>query len=83
MNVLELKGSIFELIAQIDNPKSLSRVHAFLKHFNDDSDDNEEWDKVPPVHQERILNAYKESFNSENWVNHEDVKKQHAKWLQK
>ena len=81
MNVLELKGSIFELIARIDNPKSLHRVHEFLEHFNDNSDD--EWDEVPPVHQERILNAYKDSFNSDNWVDHEDVKKQHAKWLQK
>ena len=80
MNVLELKGSIFELIARIDNPKSLSRVHEFLKHFNDNPEDKDAWEDVPPVHQERILNAYKESFNSENWIDHEDVKKQHAKF---
>lgn len=83
MNVLELKGSIFELIARIDNPKSLSRVHDFLEHFKDNPDDETEWDGVSAIHQERILNAYEESFNSDNWVNHEDVKKQHAKWLQK
>lgn len=41
------------------------------------------WNDIPPIHQERILNSYEESFNSKNWVNHEDVKKQHAKWLQK
>lgn len=39
------------------------------------------WEDIPAIHQERILNSYKESFNSENWIEHEDVKKQHAQLL--
>ena len=83
MNVLELKGSIFELIARIDNPKSLAHVHDYLAHFKDNPEEEGEWEGVSPAQKERILNAYQESFNPENWVDHEEVKKQHAKWLQK
>ena len=83
MNVLELKGSIFDLITRIDNPKSLARVHDYLAHFTDNSEEEGEWEGVPPAHKERILNVYQENFNQENWVEHDEVKKQHAKWLQK
>jgi hypothetical protein len=40
------------------------------------------WHNVPPIHKKRIINSYKESFNPENWIDHEEAKKQH-KWLLK
>lgn len=80
MNVAELKVDLVQLIMAIDEESTLRNVIKAIKELAQKDD---WWDEIPLAHRERILNSYKESFNPENWVNHEDVKKQHAKWLQK
>ena len=80
MSVLELKGSLLEMIGDIQNEDTLKNLFILIK---DASQDEDWWDNIPAKHQERILKSYEESFNSDNWIDHEDMKKQHAKWLQK
>ena len=80
MNVAELKVDLVQLIMAIDEENTLRKM---MKVFKDVAQKEDWWDEIPVLHQARILQSYKDSFNSENWIDHEDVKKQHAKWLQK
>lgn len=41
------------------------------------------WKQLAPQEQEELLLSYEESFNKENLLGHEQVKKQHDKWLGK
>ncbi len=80
MSDLELKGIILAIVGKADNRSQLERFVTALQAV---SDDEEWWNEIPQAQQKRILESYKESYNSDNWIDHEDVKKQHSKWLQK
>lgn len=80
MSVLELKGSLLEMIGDIQNEEILNSLFILIKQASEDED---WWDNIPAKHQERILKSYEESFNPENWIDHKDMKIRHAKWLQK
>ena len=62
---------------------SILKLERFVKVLQEAAENDEWWQDIPKEEQARILKSYKESYNSENWIDHEDVKKQHAKWLQK
>ena len=84
MNDLELKGTLHAWLEKVKNRLELEQLAEFMRpSIEEDKEEEDSWNEIPPFHQERILNSYKESFNPDNWINHEDVKKQHAKWLQK
>lgn len=89
MNILEMKGAILDKIAQIaelDDPKTLQEVIDFLDTMlilpETESDG---WNDLPPEAQQELLQAIKRSENDdpENWISHEEVKKQAKSWLQK
>jgi hypothetical protein len=80
MSVLELKNSLVDLISDLQSEDTLKNIFRLIKEASQNED---WWDAIPAKHQARILKSYEESFKSENWIDHEDMKKRHAKWLQK
>ena len=83
MNTLELKGSIFELIARIDNPKNLSRVHDLLENFIEQFNDIEDdwWDELTPEQQADLTTSIGETEDPQKLTSHEDVIKMSRQWL--
>lgn len=80
MNVLEMRQDMVSMIMSIEKEKTLKKLMNLIKEAAEDDD---WWDEIPVIHQERILKSYQESFDPKNWVSHEEVKKRHAQWLQK
>ena len=68
MNVAELKVDLVQLIMAIDEESTLQSMFKAIKELAQKED---WWDDIPAVHQARILQSYKDSFNSENWIDHE------------
>jgi hypothetical protein len=91
MNIAELKMEMVEIISQTYDEPMVNRIYAKIHEAIEDEDnfqngqltDESWWNDMPLQQQERILASYKESFDPENWIDHEDMKKRHAKWLQK
>ena len=92
MNIAELKMEMVEIISQTYDEPMVNRIYAKIQEaieYDDDDSENGEltdeswWEEIPLQQKERILASYKESFDPENWIDHEDMKKRHAKWLQK
>ena len=76
MSDLELKGVVLDIVGSAESRVQLER---FVKVLQEAAENDEWWQDMPKEEQARILKSYKESYNSENWIDHEDVKKQHAK----
>ena len=90
MNIAELKMEMVEIISQTYDAPMVNRIYEKIHEAieetnpqNGDVTDESWWDKVLLQQQQRILTAYRESFDPHNWISHEDMKKRHAKWLQK
>jgi hypothetical protein len=91
MNIAELKMEMVEIISQTYDEPTVNRLYAKIHEVMEEDDDSQNgevtdeswWNDMPLQQQERILTSYKESFDPENWIDHEDMKKRHAKWLQK
>ncbi len=87
MNIAELKMEMVEIISQTFDEQTVNRlyakIHEVVEHENDlQSDevtDESWWDEIPIQQQKRILKSYKESFDPQNWIDHEEMKKRHAK----
>lgn len=86
MNVLELKGSIIELIAKIDNSEILSRVHDFLVYLKDNPEEDDDkttywWDGLTSKQQADLIASIGETEDPKKWTAHEDVRKMSRQWL--
>ncbi len=75
MSVIELKSSLMQMIGDIHSEAILKNMFRLLKEASQDED---WWDEIPAQHQARILKSYEESFNPDNWIDHEEMKKRHA-----
>jgi hypothetical protein len=89
-NIAELKMEMVEIISQTYDEPMVNRIYAKIHEAieeedaqNGDVTDESWWEEMPAQQKERILTSYKESFDPENWLDHEEMKKRHAKWLQK
>lgn len=90
MNITELKMEMVEIISQTYDAPMVNRIYAKIHEAIEENDaqnadvTNESWwEDMPLTQRERILASYKESFDPENWISHKEMKKRHAKWLQK
>ncbi len=86
MNTLELKGSLHDLIAQVNDQRLLARmIEAYKKIINENNfdDENDWWDELPIEQQVRVAKSIEESYHPENLIDHEVMKQKHAKWLRK
>lgn len=78
MNVLEIKGSLHDIISKAEDKNLLLRMFDALQdvvRFN-----NEDYE-LTPTQQAELEAAIQESFNDANLIDHEDAKKMHARWL--
>jgi hypothetical protein len=89
-NIAELKMEMVEIISQTYDEPMVNRIYAKIHEAieeedaqNGDVTDESWWEEMPAQQKERILTSYKESFDPENWIDHEEMKKRHAKWLKK
>jgi hypothetical protein len=88
-NIAELKMEMVEIISQTFDEPMVNRIYAKIHEAIEDEaaqsgdvTDESWWAEIPAQQKERILTSYKESFDPENWIDHEEMKKRHAKWLQ-
>ena len=80
MNVLEIKGSLHDIIAQVDDKSLLLRMFESFQdiiRFQDTDTD------LTPIQQEELEEAIKESYDEASLIDHEDAMKIHARWLKK
>jgi TRAP-type C4-dicarboxylate transport system substrate-binding protein len=80
MNVLELKGSLFEAVSHIQNETALYKILNFVqKTAKEDSQDW--WQSLPSSVQAEIEEAYLESEDESMLLPHDEVSKKYEKWL--
>jgi TRAP-type C4-dicarboxylate transport system substrate-binding protein len=80
MNVLELKGSLFEAVSHIQDETALYRILNFVqKTAKEESQDW--WHSLPSSVQTEIEAAYEESEDESLLLSHEEVSKKYEKWL--
>ncbi len=82
MNALAIKVEMFELLAQTYDEAVLLKLYKSMKEVFETTD-TDWWDELPPEQQARLQKSIEESYDPENLIDHEDMKKKHAKWLVK
>ena len=84
MNVLELKGSIIERVAQLQNESLLASLDAIIKDFIESN--GQDWFKktndngFTPEQIEHLLMVEAECDDPNNMMTHEEVVKQMELW---
>ena len=86
MNVLELKGSIIERVAQLENESILASIDAYIKKFIESHGEN--WFKtgkynLTPEQEAELLIADSECDDPANLVSHEDAVNEIESWLRR
>ena len=76
MNTLELKGSLLDLISKANDNTRLARLfEAYNEIFT--TDETDWWDELPAEQQARLNQSIEESYDPENLIDHEEMKKRH------
>ena len=84
MNVLELKGSIFDMVAHLESPNELSRLREVIKDFISSPSEYEAYDddfKLSPQQETELDEAIKETYDSSKLTPHSEVLKMMDTWL--
>ena len=87
IGTIDTKGNL-TLVKPLQIRNQTVKVIILITDFDEightsEIEDSNWWHEIPAEQQARILKSYKESYSPENWIDHEEVKKHHAKWLQK
>ncbi len=83
LTTLELKSSLLDLISKVNNDRRLVRLFEAYREIFATDDDSDWWDDLPVEQQVRLTKSIEESFDLKNLIDHEEMKKIHAKWLRK
>lgn len=84
MSKLEIKGSILELIASINDKESLNELKKIISDFvGHRIKDSDYWDELSEKEKEELELAIEESEDETNHIEHEEVLKKYSKWLGK
>lgn len=84
MSKLEIKGSILELIASINDRDSLTELKKLISDFvGHRIKDSDYWDELSENEKKELDVAIEESEDEANHINHEEVMKKYGKWLGK
>lgn len=76
---MKIKDDFHHLIDSIEDEDLLKDFYQLIQKINNDQ--GALWNALSEGQKEELLIAYDESFDSNNLVNHEQVKLQHKKWL--
>jgi len=84
MSKLEIKGSILELIASINDRESLNELKKIISDFvGHRIKDSDYWDELSEIEKKELEIAIEESDDESNHIEHEEVMKKYSKWLGK
>lgn len=84
MSVQELKGSMVELLAGINDQALLEQMYGMMQEMATDEDPAIDWwDELPAYAQQELEAALKESDDEEALVSHGQVKNMMKQWLNK
>jgi hypothetical protein len=84
MNVLELKGSIIDMVAHLESPKELTRLRTLINDFVKSPDEFEAYDdtySLTPEQEIELDEAIKQTYDPTQLVPHEEVIKKMRQWL--
>jgi hypothetical protein len=84
MNVLELKGSIVNMVALMESPKELTRLRALINDFVKSPDEFEAYDdnfSLTPEQEIELDEAIQQTYDPTQLVPHEEVIKTMRQWL--
>ena len=84
MNVLELKGSIVNMVAHLESPKELTRLRALINDFVKAPDEFEAYDdtyQLTPEQEIELDEAIQQTYDPTQLVPHEEVIKSMRQWL--
>jgi len=79
---MRTKEEFHSLIDKIEDEELLKSYLQLIQRLNKHQT-GKLWDSLSSDEREELLLSYDESFNPSNLVSHEEVKKQHVKWLKK
>lgn len=84
MSNLEIKGSILELIASINDKDSLTELKKLISDFvGHRIKDSDYWEELSEIEKKELEIAIEESEDESNHIEHENVMKKYSKWLGK
>jgi hypothetical protein len=76
---MKIKDDFHHLIDSIEDEQLLQRYYQLIQTINDDQNGHL-WNSLNEDEKRELMIAYKESFDSNNLLSHEQVKVQHEKW---
>lgn len=79
---MKTKDDFHNLIEKIEDEEVLKGYFKLIQRLNN-SQTGELWDSLSSEEKDELLLSYEESFDPNNLISHQEVKKQHDKWLGK
>jgi hypothetical protein len=79
---MNIKDNFHHLIDEIDDEQLLEEYYKLVQRLQDNQS-GKLWNSLNENQQGELLLAYDESFDKNNLISHEHVKKQHEQWLKK
>ena len=83
MNALELKGSIIDTIARVNDLALLDELNQLVHKFIKLKQGTDWWDELTPEQQKELQLAIEESDDESNLVSEEEANEMIQKWLSK
>lgn len=82
MSTLELKGSIYNTVARVNDSSLLTQINELLSEIvSTNLSKTDFWDELSTQQKSEIQDALEESKNEKNLIAHSDVMKKYKKWL--
>lgn len=79
---MKVREDFHKLIEGIED-ESLLKVYYVLIERLIKNQTGELWNSLSENEKAELIVSYEESFDAKNLISHQEVKKQHAKWLEK
>lgn len=79
---MRTKEDFHKLIDKIEDEAVLKGYFNLIQRLNNNQT-GELWNTLSTEEKDELLLSYEESSNPNNLISHDDVKKQHTKWLGK
>jgi hypothetical protein len=83
MNALELKGSIIDTVAKVNDLALLDELNQLVHKFIKLKQDTDWWDELTSEQQKELQLAIEESEDESNLVSEEEANEMIQKWLSK
>jgi hypothetical protein len=77
---MKIKDELHHLIDTIDDEQLLKSYYQLIQSININSG-GKLWSALNELEKQELLLGYDESFDQKNLLSHQQVKRQHEKWL--